>query len=199
MPNPVITQPPAQNPVVQQPPQSQWNVQPPPLTPANYQGVEQYSDAAYDESRRYLDPQQAQQTRRMNQEQINRGIDPNSVQGQQMGDQLFMRQGDQNNAAAFGAMQFGQGIDKQMRDQQMGFGALDYQQNMGEHTQMMDMLGYTQQDQMLQDALYNQQYSSVPIPGISATNPYGSSNTMLQAGDTTWWNSKNAFEGRWGA
>ena len=227
--NAITTAPPATNPVVQQPPQSQWAAMPPPVqtnqyggqqivgsTPsqADYASVDRYSDAAHDEARRYLDPQQAQQQRRLSQEQINRGVDPNSAQGQEMGDMLSMRQGDQNNAAAFGAMQFGQGIQNQMSQQELAnqalggqmqqglwnaenqYGQLDFQQNMGEHTQMMDMLGYGQQDRMLQDALYNQQYSSVPLPSFSATNPYAPANTMMGAGDTTWWNA--GAEQGWG-
>ena len=195
MPNPVTTQPPVDpalaqppvNPVMQQPPNSQWSAAPQNVQPADYQGVQQYADAAYDESRRYLDPQQAQENRRMDQSMINKGLDPNSAMGQEMMDALSMRQGDQNNAAAFQSMQFGQGIQDQYAQQGLGWGALDYQQNMGEHGQMMDVMGYNQQDQMLQDALYNQQYASVPIPGISATNPYSPANTMMGAGDTTWW------------
>ena len=84
---------------------------------ADYNAVQGYSDQAYDYSRRYLDPQQAQQNRRMQQELINKGVDPNSAQGQEMQKMLGMQQADQNNAAAFNAMQFGQGIQNQMAQQ----------------------------------------------------------------------------------
>lgn len=84
---------------------------------ADYAGVQGFADAAYDESRRYLDPQQDQQNRRMDQELINKGIDPRSDMGQQMANQLSMQQNDQNTSAAFNAMGFGQGIQDQMFNQ----------------------------------------------------------------------------------
>lgn len=85
---------------------------------AQYGAVQQYSDAALQNARRYLDPQQASQNRRMQQEMINKGIDPNSAQGQEMQKMMGMQQADANNAAAFGAMQFGQGIQNQMAQQE---------------------------------------------------------------------------------
>lgn len=84
---------------------------------ADYAGLQGFADAAYDESRRYLDPQQDQQNRRMDQELINKGIDPRSDMGKQLADQLAMQQADQNNSAAFNAMGFGQGIQDQMFNQ----------------------------------------------------------------------------------
>jgi hypothetical protein len=94
---------------------SGWNPQGP--GPADYDSVRQYSDAAYDEARRYLDPQQEEQNRRFEQSLINRGIDPQSASGQQMLENLMRGQGDQNSGAAFGSMQFGQGIQDQMWNQ----------------------------------------------------------------------------------
>ena len=87
-------------------------------SPADYQSVQQYSDAAYDNSMRYINPQQNQQNRRQSQDMINQGIDPNSAMGMDQKNQLGMQQADQNNAAAFGAMQFGQGIQDQMFQQE---------------------------------------------------------------------------------
>jgi hypothetical protein len=244
---------------------------------ADYQSVQQFSDAAHQEARKYLDPQQAQDSRRFDQELINKGIDPRSDMGQQMSDQMARQHGDQDRSAAFGAMQFGQGIQNQMSQQeqqkaqlagnmqqalwqnqlggqqlksqtdlgraglgmqqygiesgnaqalarmgmdrygmdqnfalgqagldnarygmdqgfQLGMGNLDLQRGGQEHGQMMDFLNYdmgvnqyNQQQQMIQDAMFNQQYGNVPIPGMGATNPYSPAGTMLGAGDTTWW------------
>jgi len=114
-------------------PASPWSTMPP--DQANYDQMQDFSDQAYDYSRRYVDPQQAQDQRRMSQEMINRGIDPNSAQGMEMADQMSMRHGDQNDASAFGAMQFGQGIQNQMFGQQLGWGGLGLgrqQQDFGE-------------------------------------------------------------------
>ena len=84
---------------------------------ADYNSVQQYSDAAHENARRYLDPQQEMQNQRFDQELINKGIDPNSDAGQKAAQQLSMQQADADNAAAFNAMQFGQGIQNQMFDQ----------------------------------------------------------------------------------
>ncbi len=226
---------------------------------ADYGSVQGYADQAYAQARRRIDPQQEQAGRRMEQDLINKGIDPSSEQGKAMLDQQNRNFADQNNAATFGALQFGQGIQNQMSQQelanqqiassmqqamwgqnlgqrgldithelglgkqdidrygidassqlgmaglqnqqygmdqqfQLGMGQLDYQRGMGEHQQMMDFanwdLGvdqYNQQNQMIQDSLYNQQYGNVPIPGFSAVNPYSPGNTMLGAGQTKWY------------
>ena len=84
---------------------------------ADYQGVQNFADAAYDNSRRYLDPQQGADRRRYQQELINKGIDPNSAMGREMSDQMARQHGDQDSAAAFQAMGFGQGIQNQMFNQ----------------------------------------------------------------------------------
>ena len=86
---------------------------------ADYNSVQGYADQANAESRRYLDPQQQMQNDRLQQEMINKGVDPNSPQGQTMANQLAMQQGDANNAASFGALQFGQGVQNQMSQQQL--------------------------------------------------------------------------------
>jgi hypothetical protein len=87
--------------------------------PADYQGVQGFADQALEQSRRYLDPQQEQQNRRMQQDLINKGIDPMSEQGRGMLDQMGRQQADQNSKAAFDALQFGQGIQQQMFGQDM--------------------------------------------------------------------------------
>lgn len=102
---------------------SPWSTMPP--TQANYNQMQQFGDQAYDYSRRYIDPQQDTDNRRLQQDLINRGIDPNSAQGMEMMDQMSMRHGDQNDASAFAAMGFGQGIQGQMFDQQLGWGGLE--------------------------------------------------------------------------
>ena len=81
---------------------------------ADYEGVQDFSDAAYNNARRYLDPQQAFDNRRYDQEMINRGVDPNSEQGRMLYEQMQRSHGDQDQGAAFGAMEFGQGIQEQM-------------------------------------------------------------------------------------
>lgn len=85
---------------------------------ADYQSVQDFSDQALQQARRYLDPQQASQNRRLEQELINKGVDPNSDAGKEMASQLAMQQTDANNAASFGALQFGQGIQNQMNQQE---------------------------------------------------------------------------------
>ena len=208
---------------------------------ADYGSVQGYADQAYDQARTRIDPMQEQAGRRMEQDLINKGIDPSSEQGKAMLTQQNQNFSDQDNAATFGALQFGQGIQNQMAGQeqqkaalggdmqkalwqnqlggkglevqeglgyanadnarygmdqgfQLGMGNLDLNQNQAEHGQTMDYLGYdmnvnqfNQNQQMMQDALYNQQYSGVPVPGMNQTNPYAPADTMLSAGDTTWW------------
>ena len=127
------------------------------IDPADYGSVQQFSDQAYQQSRRYLDPQQDMQNRRMDQELINRGIDPRSEMGREMASQLGMQHADQNNSAMFGALQFGQGIQDQMYNQMMGrsgmelarraqdFNEMDAQQQMELARQVQDfneMMGF---------------------------------------------------------
>jgi hypothetical protein len=85
--------------------------------PADYQGVQGFADQAYQQARRNIDPMQAQASRRMEQDLINKGIDPMSEQGMAMLDQQNRNFADQNNSATFGALQFGQGIQNQMFNQ----------------------------------------------------------------------------------
>jgi len=55
----------------------------------------------------------------MQQEMINKGIDPNSPQGQEMMKMKGMQQADARNAAAFNSLGFGQGIQNQMAQQDL--------------------------------------------------------------------------------
>jgi hypothetical protein len=84
---------------------------------ADYQGVQGFADQAYEQARRRIDPMQEQAGRRMEQELINKGIDPSSAQGMAMLDQQNRNFADQDNSATFGALQFGQGIQDQMFNQ----------------------------------------------------------------------------------
>jgi len=77
-------------------------------------GVQGFADDAYANSRRYLDPAQGQDRRRFEQDLINKGIDPMSDMGRQMSDRMSMQHGDQNTAAAFESLGFGQGVQSQM-------------------------------------------------------------------------------------
>ena len=85
---------------------------------ADYDSVRQYSDAAYEDARRYLDPEQAFDGRRFEQSMINKGIDPQSAMGQKMYSDMMRAHGDQDSGAAFDSMQFGQGIQNQMAGQE---------------------------------------------------------------------------------
>jgi hypothetical protein len=85
---------------------------------ADYQSVQGYADQAYDQAMKRMEPQHAEQNRRLQQELINKGIDPNSAQGMQMADNLARQQADQMNSATFNALQFGQGIQNQMFGQE---------------------------------------------------------------------------------
>lgn len=103
---------------------------------ADYGSVQQYADAAHQNAMRYLEPQMEQQNRRMAQNLINQGIDPNSEQGKARMDQMGRQQADAQNAAAFGAMQFGQGIQNQMSQQELANQQLAGQMQLGQWNQM---------------------------------------------------------------
>jgi len=161
-------------------PYDQWpSAQP---SPADYQSVQDYADQAHSAARRYLDPQQAQQNRRFDQELINRGIDPNSEAGRLAADQLAREQSDANNAASFSALGFGQGIQQQMFGQNYQNRGMDLQQQAQDWSQMMGLegidfrnRGYNDSLQMYQDQLLMAMLYGTPIPGGSQTNPYGGS------------------------
>lgn len=85
-----------------------------------YGEVQQFSDAAHEQARRYLDPLQEQENRALDQQLINQGIDPRSEYGQFMREQLSRTQADANSKAAFDALGFGTDIQQQMFDQSLG-------------------------------------------------------------------------------
>lgn len=85
----------------------------------DYQSVHNYADQAYANAARYLEPAMEQQSDRLNQEIINKGVDPNSDMGRAMKDDLARRQNDAQNSAAFSALGFGQGIQNQMFGQEL--------------------------------------------------------------------------------
>jgi hypothetical protein len=162
-------------------PYSPWSTMPP--DQANYDQMQGFSDQAYDYSRRYVDPQQDQDQRRIQQEMVNKGIDPNSAQGMEMMNQMSMRHGDQNDASAFGAMGFGQGIQNQMFNQQLGWGNLELgrqQQDFGEilgydqidyrNDQYNEMNNRWDQSLAMNMAGYQPPYGSTPTDG-SGTSP----------------------------
>jgi hypothetical protein len=158
------------------------------VSPADYGSVQNYADQAYDNSRRYIDPQQEQETRRLNQSLINKGIDPNSAQGQRMMEEMSMRQGDQNSASAFDALGFGQGIQDQMAQQALGWGAyglgrdtLDMHRQGQNFGQMMDLdanefrnTAYNDSQNQYRDQLYLAMYGQNPVPAGSTIDPDGS-------------------------
>ncbi len=79
-----------------------------------------YEDKAYESSQRLMAPQQLAQTKRFDQQMINKGFAPGSSGYNLAQSQMQRGQNDQQNSAAFGAMQFGLGA------QQQAFGQ-DYQ------------------------------------------------------------------------
>jgi hypothetical protein len=199
MPPPPGNQPGQYSPFQTQPaPTPPSNAMPtPPSGGANYGDVQSYSDQAYDESRRYLDPQQEQEQRRLQQDLINKGIDPNSAAGMRMMDDMSMRQGDQNSAAAFNSLQFGQGIQDQYTQQglankgintqrygmdlgdRFNMGQLDVARQGQDFNQMMGLEGvdfrnraYNDNQMKYQDQLYMAMLAQNPIPAGSQVNPY---------------------------
>ena len=80
----------------------------------DYGQLNQFSDAAYQQSQRYLQPQIEQQNEQFNQSMINKGIDPNSQAGQRALEQKNLGQNDLQSKAAFDAMGFGAGMQNQM-------------------------------------------------------------------------------------
>jgi hypothetical protein len=132
---------------------------------ADYASVQSYADQAYKQARRNIDPMQEQAGRRMEQDLINKGIDPSSPQGMAMLDQQNRNFADQNAAASFGALQFGQGIQGQMAQQEQQKAQLAGQmqqglwgQELGRHGQDLQyQLGRMNQNVGLTNAA-NQRY-----------------------------------------
>lgn len=80
----------------------------------DYGQVSDFADSAWNQAKRYLDPQFELQDRRFEQSLINKGIDPNSEAGQRAFQQKSMGQNDLLSKSAFDALGFGAGIQDQM-------------------------------------------------------------------------------------
>lgn len=166
--------------------------------PADYEGVRGFADQAYEEARRSIDPQQEQQGRRMEQDLINKGVDPSSPQGKAMLDQQNRNFSAQDNSALFSALQFGQGVQSQMFNQDfqntqqagnmqqakwnydLGAGNLDMMQQGQDFNQMIGLEGlqfrdrrYGDQRSDYQDALTMSLMGMTPVPGVMGYDPSG--------------------------
>jgi hypothetical protein len=171
---PIDIQPGGGDPAVAQSPWSPMGAQ-----PGQYDQVSQFSDEAYNQARRHLDPLQAQQNRRFDQELINRGIDPFSEAGKQMADQLARQQNDQNMQASYGALQFGQGIQNQMFGQSMAMNNLELARQKQEFGELMGYANFDRQGQQYQDQLTMALMGMMPMPGQMAVDPTGFAATQM--------------------
>lgn len=87
--------------------------------PMDYASIQGFSDDALTQARRHIDPAQDQARRRMEQDMINKGVDPRSDAGMAMMDQQSRNFADQDQSALFNALQFGTNIQNQMFGQSM--------------------------------------------------------------------------------
>ena len=99
---------------------------------ADYDSVRGFTDQAYEQAMRHIQPQMDQQNRRFDQQLINQGIDPNSAAGQEARAQLDRGQNDLQSKASFDALQFGQNIQNQMFGQDATRAGLAGQMQMGD-------------------------------------------------------------------
>jgi hypothetical protein len=151
--------------------------------------MQQFGDQAYDYSRRYIDPQQDQDNRRLQQELINKGIDPNSAQGMEMMNQMSMRHGDQNDASAFAAMGFGQGIQNQMFGQQLGWGGLELGRQQQDFSEIMGYEGIDYRNAQFNE-MNNRWDQGLAMQMAGMQPPYGGDGQYSQGGSSiTPWNS----------
>ena len=79
-----------------------------------------YQDASWDQSQRYLAPQQTAQNKQFQQMMVNKGLAPGSDAYKAEYDNMMRSQNDANTAASFGAMQFGLGAQNQAYTQGLG-------------------------------------------------------------------------------
>jgi len=86
----------------------------PNASPFDYGQVSDFSDAAWNQAKRYLDPQFERQDRRHAQEMINKGLDPNSEAAEGAFQRKAMSQNDLLSKSAFDALGFGTGLQNQM-------------------------------------------------------------------------------------
>lgn len=90
---------------------------------------QEYQDAAYGQAQRNIAPQQAQQNRAFEQQMINKGVPAGSKAFNLAQAQMQRGQNDQNNAANFSAMQFGQQAQQQAFGQDFQDRSLAQNQN----------------------------------------------------------------------
>jgi len=79
---------------------------------------QKYQDASYEQAQRHMAPQQEAQQSKFAQQMVNKGLDPGSRAYNLAQAQMQRGQNDQQNSAAFGAMQFGLGAQNQAFGQQ---------------------------------------------------------------------------------
>jgi hypothetical protein len=125
----------------------------------DYNEVGDFSQAAYDNAMRALEPQMQAQDERFAQDLINKGIDPNSEAGQRALANKTRQQSDLQSKAAFDALGFGQGMQQQMFNQAatrsgMANSLLGQQWQLGQRGHEFDQsLASKLQDQAFQQAM----------------------------------------------
>ena len=95
-----------------------------------------YQDAAYGQAQRTIAPQQEAQNKKFEQQMINKGLQPGSKAFNLAQAQMQRGQNDQNNAASFGAMKFGQDAQQQAFGQ--AFQASQLNQNQSQFDDTLD-------------------------------------------------------------
>ena len=93
--------------------------------PADYEQFQQFSDTAYEQARRYLDPEIERRTNEFNQMLINRGIDPDSEAGREAFTRFNTQLNDMTSRATFDALAEGRGYQQQLWDQGFGEASLE--------------------------------------------------------------------------
>ena len=107
---------------------------------ADYNSLQRFEDAAYNQAMQRLDPQLGQQSDSFDQQMVNRGIPIGSEAYQEAKQQLDFNQNDARSSAAFQAMGFGQGVQNQMFGQDAQRAGLS---NSLLQAQMSNQLGYS--------------------------------------------------------
>jgi hypothetical protein len=106
----------------------------------NYDEVQDYIDASYNEALRRIEPQEEFEKERFAQELINKGIDPNSAAGIKELQKMQMGQTDRRLAAEWGAQQAGLAAQGQMWDQ--GFGEAGLANNLASIVMQLKQQGH---------------------------------------------------------
>lgn len=99
---------------------------------AQLDSFQEYQDAALAQARRGLDPQQEALQSRFAQTMVNKGLAPGSEAYMNEFDNMSRAMNDQDIAAQFGAMQFGQGAQNQAYNQALGASQLAQGMSLGE-------------------------------------------------------------------